>query len=652
MDSVSYSQVIRRSGMIFSPEIHFPALGIAMIQHLARAGGVDASDDFEEDQPLSKAFPDGFAWGHFVTLIGHFSTGVKQKTLDVLLATITTLLVTLRALGGTAFAWRIWCAIFESTLGSAEIEWTKGSDTATLRVRDPDEAKDRGWDSHFPLYHLMVWGTLQRSLKSGQVNPLLTYAASAPQGHHYRKIADGLLRFVYDRGVEQVGAAYGDAVTGSIMAHVARANPHLLDPGVGADAVSQQYAANIFGGQNHSVIAAGSAGDWASKMGKLLSHELGRAPAFPVAGQTLRALDALVDAHHFGAVRRHHDGSTSKHSGLDLPAANGTGLVALYSGVVVEARGDWQSDDAKNKTPGWDKGNYVVIDSVAPSGAVLRHGYYHLSAVSVAKGDKVGQGVSIGQLGSTGNSTGPHLHLTAHWREDVNGDGVPDRQTALDPERVLEAGAVTTARQTGLSIGDVDDARPVLSPVVWTLSSIVSGAQMTPAVAALPVYIPSIDRPAQGGVWDSVNEFGRNMTNKMLGVMESGPGRAALSTAWQAVGVPPGAYDAMVNALRRGFETSAQSGAGVSDVLKAALSALDQKAVSQAASAAASQVLTQAAAEGGVEGIGEALGYTAQQLGGLLGDDSLGGELGLDLSELADLSLGGADDDEYDDDDI
>jgi murein DD-endopeptidase MepM/ murein hydrolase activator NlpD len=87
--------------------------------------------------------------------------------------------------------------------------------------------------------------------------------------------------------------------------------------------------------------------------------------------------------------------SSSRHSGIDIATLSGTAVVAPNRGTVTLA------------APGLlSTGNTIVMDH----GMGLFTSYYHLSAMNVNAGDVVNKGDVIGAVGSTGFSTGPHLH--------------------------------------------------------------------------------------------------------------------------------------------------------------------------------------------------------------------------------------------------
>ena len=86
------------------------------------------------------------------------------------------------------------------------------------------------------------------------------------------------------------------------------------------------------------------------------------------------------------------------HNGVDLASAYGSNIMASASGKVIIAR-----------SGGWNGGygSYVVISH--SNGTQTLYG--HLSEVDVLPGDDVEQGQVIGKMGSTGKSTGTHLHF-------------------------------------------------------------------------------------------------------------------------------------------------------------------------------------------------------------------------------------------------
>lgn len=110
--------------------------------------------------------------------------------------------------------------------------------------------------------------------------------------------------------------------------------------------------------------------------------------------------------------------SKGYHTGLDFPVPTGTSVKSVGAGQVVSA--------------GWEGsfGYQVVIRHT--DGRYTQ--YAHLSAISVKDGQSVGAGQRIGRSGSTGNSTGPHLHFEVRTGPGFGAD--------IDPVAYLRAGGV------------------------------------------------------------------------------------------------------------------------------------------------------------------------------------------------------------------
>ncbi|GAA1435817.1 hypothetical protein GCM10009601_62460 [Streptomyces thermospinosisporus] len=110
--------------------------------------------------------------------------------------------------------------------------------------------------------------------------------------------------------------------------------------------------------------------------------------------------------------------SKGYHTGVDFPVPTGTSVSSVAAGTVVSA--------------GWEGSfGYQVV---------IRHHdgrysqYAHLSAISVRNGQPVGSGQRIGRSGSTGNSSGPHLHFEVRTGPSFGSD--------IDPVAYLRAGGV------------------------------------------------------------------------------------------------------------------------------------------------------------------------------------------------------------------
>ncbi len=99
------------------------------------------------------------------------------------------------------------------------------------------------------------------------------------------------------------------------------------------------------------------------------------------------------------------------HPGLDMSSRLGEPVRPIMAGIVVKAEKSW-----------FGYGNLVVV----AHGAEYESWYAHLSKMNVTEGQEVNQETIVGEVGSTGRSTGPHLHLEVHE------NGVP-----VNPAEVL-----------------------------------------------------------------------------------------------------------------------------------------------------------------------------------------------------------------------
>jgi murein DD-endopeptidase MepM/ murein hydrolase activator NlpD len=111
-------------------------------------------------------------------------------------------------------------------------------------------------------------------------------------------------------------------------------------------------------------------------------------------------------------------GQRKLHKGVDFAAPTGTPIFAAADGVVTDA--------------GWTDGGYGNIVELRHSdGSVTL--YAHTNKVYVSKGQSVNRGQAIAEVGTTGRSTGPHLHFEVQ----------PDGKTAVDPMDYLQMRQVT-----------------------------------------------------------------------------------------------------------------------------------------------------------------------------------------------------------------
>ena len=173
---------------------------------------------------------------------------------------------------------------------------------------------------------------------------------------------------------------------GQLTAPAAR-EQHVAAPRV---AISVQRASNLVG--NPSSARKENFGEGAiagsfSTRPVTVRGQAGSSPSgMPLANMRLSS--------RFGDRRHPIHGGWSRHAGIDLAAPYGTPIMATGSGVVTRAG---------------SSGGYGLMVGLDHGGGMETR-YAHMSRYIVRPGDRVSEGQVIGYVGSTGNSTGPHLH--------------------------------------------------------------------------------------------------------------------------------------------------------------------------------------------------------------------------------------------------
>lgn len=193
--------------------------------------------------------------------------------------------------------------------------------------------------------------------------------------------------------------------------------------------------------------------------------------ALAVSPQTPK--DVLAETPVDGRVTQRFGITTKQkflHDGIDIAAPRGTPVRAAGDGKVIAATNRYRGQTS------W--GNIVVIDH--GHGLVTR--YAHLDSFRVAEGDAIRAGETIGAVGSTGRSTGPHLHF------EVIRDG-----EFVDPTPVVTAAAPLPAPRP------LETPTPKPAPVVKPAPIIKASAKIlsapAPMIAVKPLSAPTLIGP-------------------------------------------------------------------------------------------------------------------------------------------------------------
>jgi murein DD-endopeptidase MepM/ murein hydrolase activator NlpD len=148
---------------------------------------------------------------------------------------------------------------------------------------------------------------------------------------------------------------------------------------------------------NFAPAALGGSKDFGTSLKEIVAAARANTVPAAVQGSLSAPMDTLTESSGFGYRVSPITGLGGElHSGQDFSAPCGTDVLAAAPGRVTFA--GWHS---------YGGGNRVVVDH----GNGLETSYNHLSRIDVSPGQGIGRGIRVGQSGSTGASTGCHLHF-------------------------------------------------------------------------------------------------------------------------------------------------------------------------------------------------------------------------------------------------
>lgn len=150
--------------------------------------------------------------------------------------------------------------------------------------------------------------------------------------------------------------------------------------------------------------------------------DTGLAASIGVSVPSRRPLDDMSLSSSYGMRVHPITGKVARHNGIDIPAARGTPIHATADGIVGRAQ----------RLGGY--GNYVEIEH----GNAIQTRYGHMSSFIVRPGQQVKKGEVVGYVGSTGRSTGNHLHY------EVRIEGAP-----VNPMPFVRSDQMAIAALTG-----------------------------------------------------------------------------------------------------------------------------------------------------------------------------------------------------------
>lgn len=195
---------------------------------------------------------------------------------------------------------------------------------------------------------------------------------------------------VYAKQIEKLEASQDDVAQQIAEAEATYQKQLAAEKAAAEKAAAEKAAAEKAAQQQKQQSSGSSASGSSSSSGSQSSQTTASASGF---------LWPIASSHRvtspFGWRTHPITGRQHLHGGIDIAAPNGTPIMASKAGVVVISQ------------YGSSYGNYVVISH--PDGT--RTLYAHMSQRNVSAGDTVRQGQTVGLVGSTGSSTGNHLHF-------------------------------------------------------------------------------------------------------------------------------------------------------------------------------------------------------------------------------------------------
>lgn len=510
MDQEAWQDYAERYSDVFKPHTHSVAHGVELLKEFFKRGGLDVSDDglgastYEGSGPLQKKVSGHFPGEetqlhHFVELLGlyNFAPGgskkERDKVVEVGVGFIIDLMMTLKVFLGSEGGWIVWNALWEACDPEAAIDI---EDKIAMLRAPSDEEEGKGWMNAFPMFDEVMFEALRRHVDLDKLQE--AWSTELLQDSHWQVVAKALTRMHYTVGADW-SPIQGEASSGGLFEKVVAKNHRTF-----ARLDEDELAMQVFGPSGGAAVRG--VGEWAANFEGLMNDgELGPPAQWPVPQEPKKKLDKLDPNQIFGAVRetkpRHRGEQPVRHvhHGLDISADKGSNVVAMASGEVIDFEKSMGPDDYDGQPGRASRGNFVKVRTQLLGDLYVDHEYFHLSKVgkSVKLGAKLSKADVLGQVGSTGNSSGPHLHVGVQVVR-LDDEGRSKRRWHIDPEEVLLEGFTRAIVQSGVPL--------VNAPAV-------SGGVITLATAALGRYRgfgPEAQRraQAQGGFIDDAISWG------------------------------------------------------------------------------------------------------------------------------------------------